>query len=276
MSERLLEAFREQAERVVSVPPFEPIASAGRSRRRRRHAVVGVVSACVVGVAGLVSVVNGTDATPRPAEPPDTSSVTPYPGPEMTTLERGTYELAPSPDPDHPVVRFTVPAGWNSWLGPNKFEGLGPAVTSDPEVNEAILGEADWYAGLLVLDVRDIARRGCSIVDVSEGDTRTFSTLLPQLPRLSLLSEPETTVRFGRMAVHMRLRERGGPACPADYFFQTAQGYIGAGEAGRTYDAWIIDTDGRPILVWASWGRRTPDYAVEELLRIVDSIEVHD
>lgn len=275
MSERLLDAFREQAERVVPVPPFERIESAGRSRRRRRHAVVGAVAACAIGVAGLVAVVDGTDAAPRPVERPDTSSVADYPGAEMTTLEQGTYELAPSSDPDHPVVRFTLPAGWNSWLGPNTFEGLGHEVTSDPEVNEAILDEADWYAGLLVLDVREIARRGCSIVDVSEGDTRALSAALPQLPRLSLLSEPETTVRFGRMAVHMRFRERGGPACPEDYFFQTAQGYISAGEAGTTYDAWIIDTEARPILLWARWDRGTPDHVVEELLRIVDSIEVH-
>ena len=44
MSERLLEAFREEAERATPLPAFELIEATGRARRRRRHAVVSGVA----------------------------------------------------------------------------------------------------------------------------------------------------------------------------------------------------------------------------------------
>ena len=43
MSERLLEAFREEAEVVTRVPDFDLIQARGRTRRRRRYAVTGAV-----------------------------------------------------------------------------------------------------------------------------------------------------------------------------------------------------------------------------------------
>ncbi len=68
MSERLLEAFREEAERGTPLPAFELIEAAGRARRRRRHAVVSGVAACVLGVSGLLAATYDDSPGPQPAD----------------------------------------------------------------------------------------------------------------------------------------------------------------------------------------------------------------
>ncbi|MET0916598.1 MAG: hypothetical protein ABWY81_10415, partial [Jiangellaceae bacterium] len=94
MSERLLDAFREEAERAIVLPEFERIEAAGRARRNRRHAVVGAAAACALGVTSLLAATGRDHDGPQPAE--DThSAATVWPGPEMVTLKEGTYELAP-------------------------------------------------------------------------------------------------------------------------------------------------------------------------------------
>ena len=74
MSERLLEAFREEAEHSTPLPDFDLISAAGRDRRRRRHAVVAAVTACVLGASGLLAATYGDRADPQPAEDSDGAS----------------------------------------------------------------------------------------------------------------------------------------------------------------------------------------------------------
>lgn len=280
MSERLLEAFREEAERVTAVPAFELIEAAGRARRRRRQAVVSGVAACVLGVSGFLAATHGDSPGPQPAEDPDdTSLARPYPGLTMTTLEEGTYELRPSRDPALPAVRFTLPPGWNSWVGPNRFEGLSDRAADQGKSNGEVLDQdPDWLLGLLVLDVKWLAQPGCAMTDLAGDDTPALVQALTRVPRLEVTSGPESTVRFGHPAVHLRLREQGPTAtCLNDTFINGALSagitYLGR---GTTYDAWVIDLDGRPLLLWATWTHGTPGDEVNDLLGIVDSVEIHD
>ena len=50
-------------------------------------------------------------------------------------------------------------------------------------------------------------------------------------------------------------------------------GYLGS---GTTIDAWDVDVDGRPLVLWAVWTARTPNGEVQDLLGIVDSIELEE
>jgi hypothetical protein len=277
MSERLLEAFREEAEHATRVPPFELIEAAGRHRRLRRHAVVGALTACVLGVSGLVAATSGDSTGPQPAEAPDeTSFGTPYPTMTNTTLEAGTYVLDPSRDTSLPPVRFTLPAGWNSWLGPNRFAGLGDTAADDSRTNRELLGrDPEWVLGLLVLDARWIAQPGCTMTDVTGGDTTALVKALTTIPRLAVTSGPESTVRFGHPAVHLQLREQGRrDTCPQDTVMTTAEASFDYLGRGATVDAWVVDVDGRPLLLWAAWTPRTPSAEVDALLGVVDSIEL--
>lgn len=276
MSERLLEAFREEAERGTPLPAFELIEAAGRARRRRRHAVVSGVAACVLGISGLLAATYDDSPGPQPAE--DTSLPTPYPGARMTTLAAGTYELEPA-HRSQPVAQFTLPPGWNSWVGPNRFEGLSDEVSDFSGANNEVLEQdPEWYLGLLFLEVEWIAQPACTMTDMKGDDTTSLVQALTQVPRLRVTSGPEDTVRFGHSAVHLRLQEQGGTGgCLNDSLFNAAVNlrvnYLGR---GSTYDAWVIDFDGRPLLVWASWTARTPRAEVNDLLGIVDSVELHD
>lgn len=277
MSERLLEAFREEAEQHARVPAFETIEAAGRRRRLRRHAGVGAVAACVLGVSGLLAGTYGDSADPQPAEDPDeTSLVTPYPVMTNTTLEAGTYELHPSKDTSLPSVRFTLPAGWNSWLGPNRFAGLDDVATDEGRSNRELLDrDPEWVLGMLVLDVAFIAQQECSMSDLTGDDTTALVEALTTVPRLAVISGPESTVRFGHPAVHLQLREQGPRGtCTQDTVLTTAEAAVRYLRRGTTVDAWVVDVDGRPLLLWAVWTDHTPSSEVQDLLRVVDSIEL--
>jgi hypothetical protein len=277
MSERLLEAFREEAEHSTPLPDFELISAAGRDRRRRRHTVVAAVTACVLGASGLLASTYGDASDPQPAGDSDeTSHVTPYPVMANATLEAGTYELHPSKDTSLPPVRFTLPTGWNSWLGPNRFAGLDDVATDDVRTNrELLVQDPEWVLGMLVLDVRWIAQPDCIMTDVTGDDITSLAQALTSVPRLAVTADPETTVRFGHPAVHLQLREQGrGDACPQDTVMTTAEAAVDYLGRGTTIDAWVVDVDGRPLLLWAAWTARTPSDEVDDLLRIVDSIEL--
>jgi hypothetical protein len=274
MSERLLEAFREEAEQVTRVPAFELIEAAGRARRRRRRAIGGAVAACVLATTGLLATTTGDTRGPRPADQHPDSLVTPWPGPTMTTVEPGTYEFRYSPIAGSHLVHVTVPRGWNAWLGPNRFEGLDRRVTEEGEDNEETLGDARWYAGLLPLEVHWVAQPGCGAQVVS-NDAPALVRGLERLPGTQVTEGPTATMRRGHPAWHLRLRSVGTtPTCSRDSALATTQGAVGIGERGHQYDAWVIEAGSSPLLLWAEWSPTTPERDVAELLAMVDSVEL--
>lgn len=279
MSERLLEAFREEAEHSTPLPDFDLISAAGRDRRRRRHTVVAAVTACVLGVSGLLASTYGDPSDPQPAGDSDgTSRVTPFPVGAMTTLEKGTYELDPF-NTSQPAVRFTLPDGWNAWVGPNRFEGLSDGTSDQAGSNEDVLERGpDWVLGMLAVDVYWLAQPGCTMTEMSRGDTTALVEALTNVPGLEVVSAPERGVRFGHRVVHLRLREQGRAGeCPNQAYLNaspTTHAQITYLGRGTTYDAWVVDLEGRALLVWAAWTRDAPGDEVDDLLRIVDSIEL--
>lgn len=273
MSERLLEAFREDAERRTRPPAFELIEAAGRTRRRRRHAIGGLVAACLLAATGFVASQVDGSLDPQPAEDSEPrSSATPWPGPTMTTLEEGTYDLTPFADLALPAVRVTIPEGWNaaSW-GPDQFAGVGPAGAD----NERALQNSAWYAGLLVFEVNLPTRSNCAWVDLMGADTEEVLSVLVRQPRQEVISGPEDLTWLGRPAVHLTLREmRREPQCQLGSIFDV-QGRIGQLGLGGTYELWLVDVEDEPLLVVTGWTRNTPPAVVEELMAMTDSIELH-
>jgi len=267
MSERLLETFREKAEQATRVPAFELIEAAGRARRRRRHVAGGAMAALVLATTGILLVTNEPSAPPQPAEKTDdTSLVTPYPGNQGRALDEGTYEFELT-DPALPDVRFTLPTGWNSWIGPNLFEGFR---------DEAGAGDPEWYLGLLILDVQSIAQRGCSMTDLTGKDPATVVKAFTEADRLRVTSGPERTVRFGRPTTHLRLEEQGpsGECLNTVLMFGTESSGITYFGRGTTFDVLVVDLDDRPLVMLATWTRGTPPAEVDALLGVVDSIEL--
>ncbi len=276
MSERLLEAFREDAERSIRLPDFDVITAAGRRRRRRRQAVVGAVAAFALGAGGLLAAAYDSSG-PAPAQDPDERSlVTPFPAMSMTTLEEGSYSFHPFKEPSLPYVRFTLPTGWNAWVGPNRFEGLSDRVTNETGANgEALESDPEWLLGMVALDLRWIAQPGCTMTDVTGEDAATVVDVLSTAPRLTVTSGRESTTRSGYPAVHLRLREqRPRGSCIQDTALTALEGAMRYLGRGTTYDAWVVDVGDRTLLLWSAWTAATPSAEVAELLDIVDSVEV--
>lgn len=268
MSERLLDTFREKAEQTTRMPDFELIEAAGRARRRRRHAMAGAMAACVLAATGLLLVTDEPSAPPQPAErKDDTSAVTPYPGNQGQALDEGTYELEPA-DPSLPDVRLTLPEGWSSWIGPNLFEGYRDA--------EADARGPGWHLGLLILDVRSLAQQGCRTVDLTGQDPATVVRAFTRADRLRVMSGPARTIRFGRPTTHLRLQEQGPSKGCLDNVLMFGAGGSGITflGAGTTYDVYVVDLDGRPLVMLATWAGGTPRDEVDALLGVVDSVEL--
>ena len=140
MSEQRLRDLGREAEELVDLPDLGSLQRRGRALRfRRQVAVVG--AAAVVATAGVFLFQDRTSDAPQPA-PPRSDSSTVYPGAQMEDLEAGTYELTPSRDGTEPTVLITVPEGWNSWEGPNRFDGH-----RDGDSNEEALARSTWVVG---------------------------------------------------------------------------------------------------------------------------------
>ena len=270
MSERLLDAFRQDAERGIVVPEFEPIVATGRARRHRRHAAVGAVAACALVVTGLLLATGRDHSEPQPAENTHTPG-TPYPGPEMVTLEAGTYELTPYADIALPAARVRVPDGWNASYGLEKFEGIG-AVGAD---NTNALKRSGWYAGLLVTEVGWLAAPNCDMLNLMGASVTELLPHLTTLPRLNVTYGPAPATRLDHPAFHLGLKEtRPRPDCALETF-HNAKGPIGNLGLGGTYDMWLIDVGSEPLLVVAGWTRDAPSPVVRELMSMADSIQLH-
>ena len=272
MLERL-EAFREEAELAVQPPAFEEIERRGWSRRRRHQVVIGAVAASVLAAIGFLAT-QGAETRPQPADDIERSSpATPYPTSKMVTLHAGTYETRTSPDGRRPAVRFTLPAGWNAGGLPNRFEGLSDRVTYNSKVNTSLVeADPDWHLGMLLSDVQWVAQRGCS--DVTVTDAASLVQALTHVPGLRVTSSPVSAVRLDHPAVHLRLREQGSQSGPCwrRSILRSVDGYLPHDEPGTVYDVWVVDVDDRPVLMGASWTRRTPSAEIDSLHGILDSI----
>ncbi|KRE98754.1 hypothetical protein ASG88_17065 [Nocardioides sp. Soil777] len=270
----LLRAFREEAECVTPVPAFEPVAAAGRKLHRRHHSVAGAACACLLGPVGFLAL--GGEDPPADVSRRDDSrwseGVMAYPRPLTGALPRGNRELHPAVGDDRPVVSFALPGEWNSWEVANRVEEMAPGVSD----NEELFVRAPWHVGLLVLEVEHMARRGCTVVDVSNHDPAGLVDSLTRLP-LRVTSGPDTASGFGVPATHLRLRDGPAPTCLDDYLFTTSRySTIDATGPDTTYDAWVLDVGGRPLLVWGVWTDTAPRAEVDELLEIIDTLEVHE
>ncbi len=271
----LLRAFREEAECVTPMPAFELVAAAGRALRRRHHSVAGAACACLLAPVGFLAL-GGQDPpteVTRGDDPTRSEGVMTYAGPLGTALPRGNRELHPAVGDDRPVVSFALPGEWNSWEVANRVEEMAPGVSD----NEELFVRAPWHVGLLVLEVEHMARRGCTVVDVSNHDPAGLVDSLTRLP-LRVTSGPETASGFGVPATHLRLRDGPAPTCLDDYLFTTSRySTIDATGPDTTYDAWVLDVGGRPLLVWGVWTDTAPPSEVRRAAgRSSTRLEVHD
>jgi hypothetical protein len=271
MNELQLREFRTRAEELVDLPDLAELESRGRRLRQRRVALGAGLAAAVLAVTGgLVAANQRDDGDSTPVEPPDDrapAEVVEYPGPVMEILDSGTYVMQPSVESDAPLVRLTIPAGWNAWHGPNRFDGD--------------LETTGWYTGLLVLDVDAVASRPCLAPQSDDvvGDSRAeLVDALRGLPGARVRVERAPDAMFGHPATYLQLQfPVPGPRCQAEVnVLTTARHGIVAGTDESLRDVWVVDVDGNAILIAAGYDDPTPHYIRRQLYEMVDSIEFVD
>ena len=271
MSEQQLKDFGARAETLVELPDFAALDARGRNLRARRRAGVAATLAAVVAVVGVtVTQIRRDDTDTRPIKPPPSIGALTYPGATMKSLDAGTYRLHPSLTDSDVTAEVTVPSGWNSWVGPNRFDGHKPGRS-----NEQALGHLTWYVGALVLEVDSINTRGCGNPWNELETTDSVVAGLSKAFAMKVLQGPEPVQRFGEPATRMRLRMTGAvEGCTADtaVFHSTADGFIPYAQAGALLDAWVVDVDGTPIYVQQMWTPNAPRWARDELADVIDSI----
>ncbi len=274
MSEQQLKDFGAHAETLVELPDFAAIDARGRNLRARRQVSVAATLAAVVAVVGVtVTQIRRDDTDTRPVKPPPSIGAQTYVGGTMKTLDEGAYRLHPSSDTDV-TAELTLPSGWNSWIGPNKFDGHAPGRS-----NEQALGHLTWYVGALVLEVDAVNTHGCgnpgnsleTAKDVVRALGHTFST--------EVIRPGESVHRFGYPATKLRLRvtkalQECGEA-DLSALHGTADGFIQYPYVGTVMDVWILDVDGTPIYVQEAWTPNAPPAARDELHAVIESIRVH-
>ena len=112
----------------------------------------------------------------------------------METLDAGTYLLQPSWEDTAPRARLDLPAGWNAWQGPNRFDGDLDTTT--------------WYAGLLVVEVDAVASKPCVDPQSDDvvGDSRAeLVAALRRLPGARVSVDEVPDEMFGYPATHLRM-----------------------------------------------------------------------
>lgn len=277
MSESRLRAFAEQAERLVDLPDVEALERRGNDVRARRR-TTAVAAALLVAIGGTVAVqdrfqrADEPDKVDIPGQP-----VTPYPGNRMHDLDAGTYELTPSSVLGEPTALLTVPTGWNSWEGPNRFDGHRADDPTDGRYNEVPLKRATWYVGVVVVKVLGVGADLCPEDEphvMFVHSRRETVRALGRVPGYRVVGDPEQVTAFGYPATHLMMSPRPVLATcgdnEADLLITSANGSMGGAEH---MEIWVLDVDGVPLTVYASRSQEVPDEYLAEQDAVVDSIE---
>jgi hypothetical protein len=269
MSDLELREFRARAEELVDLPDLAGLESRGRRLHRRRIALGAGLAAAVLAVVGGIAITQRDDERTAPIQPPDENPrvAVDYPGAVQETLDAGTYLMQPSWEDTAPRARVSLPAGWNAWKGPNRFDGDLDTTT--------------WYAGLLVEEVYAVSSQPClePQSDDAVGDSRAeLVAALRRLPDARVSVDEVPDGMFGYPATHLRIRFPDPPRkCQVDVnVLATTRSGIVAGGDDSLRDVWVIDVDGNAILVAAGYSTKTPPEIRQELYEIVDSIEFVD
>jgi hypothetical protein len=275
MSESRLRAFAEQAELLVDLPDVEALERRGSDVRARRRTTAAAV-ALLVAIGGTVAVqerfqrADEPDKVDTPGRP-----VVPYPGNQMHDLAAGTYELTPSSVRGDPTALITLPTGWNSWEGPNRFDGHQSDDPTAGRYNDVPLASLTWYVGVLVVKVLGISEDACLTTPGHYRFVETYAesvAAFSDLPGYRMVAAPREEMAFGRRATHLVLRPRDVvDTCvhEAGVFLTSANGDIGGEEH---LELWVVDVDGVPLTVMKGATGEVPPEILAEQSAVVDSI----
>jgi hypothetical protein len=240
-----------------------------------------MVAAAAILVAGAVFVIAGGDddrTAPSPPEHPSVVLDDPVPDKELaagrvyTVAVYGQNYAQTVPEGQRMITSFTVVGpGW-VWLR-DSLAKVGPRA--DP--NDYALVHISLIDRVAATQCTVRATRWADAASTPLGVARQLTTV----DRVQVMEEPETTVRYGYPAAHVRLRvpqvcERSGDAVLWSIFPSSSRGVAGVGtvwHSGQVVDLWILDIEGSMVAVSVDHTPGLPRSLLAELHKIAASVE---
>jgi hypothetical protein len=223
-----------------------------RPGKAGRGLLIGIAAAAVVLLGGLVYVTSsGTE--------PMTPAPNAVPLPAGAKLDPGAYYA------DTDGVESTSPRGTFVVAGTG-WESL--------EAGAAKWGDGD-YVSLLVTEVEDVSSPGCGAT--SEPAATSAEDLAHQFAAAGFtIVEPLASVSaFGQNGYHLRVEVPSGCAGPAMVVWNgPVWGERYYQEAGQIEEYWLLDVEGTPVLVEASWFPESPEADLTDLTAVLDSLVI--
>ena len=267
-SELRLRELGREAQDLVDLPDLGALERRGRALRFRRQA--GVVTAtAVLAATGVFLFQDRSQQEPQPA--PRSERIAPYPGPLMVDLEAGTYEMTPSRDGTDPTALVTVPSGWNSWEGPNRFDGH-----RDGESNEQALARSTWVVGVVVLNVQWVATERCQPTvgapGIDMGYDQTVAAVR-DLPGYESSVESAGDRMFGYPSTLIRLTpDAAQQECAGKFELFGTDTNGGVGIRGDL-DVFVVDVENKTYVVVANEVGEAPQAVRDEQAGVLSSVE---
>lgn len=198
---------------------------------------------------------------------------------DQEELEPGRFYVVPEGIPVK--VQFTIPAGssgWRSWIGSFKPQA----------------GRPYQWVGLSVINVTNVVTHGCTnhtqsspVVGPTVDD---LATALAELEPFEVTTEPTPVTIYGHSGTYLALtvppmetKVRGDTLAFTDCMDEQLKSWIGAPLSygfwgytgpGMVEELWVLDVDGRRLLISANYRPDSPPQDVAELRSILDSIEI--
>lgn len=262
-----------------AAPDFDALVCRGVRRRTRRR--TGVVAAAygMALVAGAVALV---DAVPSP-RPPVSTNVPMRPGlPEVEEvgdrIPAGRAAMPAAEPGAPPAVTVAVPG-----------DGVWRENASGSGIYTALRRGAAWLH-LATYVVDGVAREPCrtSHVPVAPGIPAAFvrpgptpvalADAFADLPRADVPVRPHTVTRWGTSAVHVRVRLRHAGCRNGNlpWTFDTRRGGELLGNTHARLDFWVVELEGRPLVVEAEQPIGASAVERRPLARLLDSVELLD
>jgi len=198
---------------------------------------------------------------------------------EFSILEPGTYYLEPESIPVR--VLYTISAdGWQSWIGAGK-----------PEQRQ---DRGYRHVAVSIVNVTNLVIDGCTdhrAADPPVGPTvDDLATALASLPPFLVTKPPSDVDIYGYHGTYLELtvpdipvttyaHESFFPDC-ADRELKSWIGrplsfaFYGYTEPGQHEEFWILDVEGRRLVIEANWSPDSPKKDVAEMRAILDSIQI--
>ena len=186
--------------------------------------------------------------------PDDSGGARSYPGSVMQDLDAGTYELVISPSPAVPKVRFTLPAHWNAWEGPNRFNGHARGRS-----NGEALDHLTWYAGVVYLDMVGIATKPCGGIRTVRSTVAAATRAIANVPGHRVTQDADPVRAFGYPATHFTIHPTAAlDDCPDMGLYLSGTGAWIQPFTDGSSDVWVVDVKGQAIVVFAAHSKGLP------------------